>query len=133
MGIDDVVERLWKALQDTYAGKKARWGSELASQLEKNIVLQMMDIHWKEHLGQLNALRQGIYLRSYAQKNPMQEFNEKSFDLFEKMLASLRQMIIRVLLTAEINTSEASQETAAPLDSSSMTAANQGLDGPYAF
>lgn len=111
MRLEDIAERLLAALQKAYQAKKASWGAEVARHLEKNIVLQMMDLHWKEHLGQLNTLRQGIYLRSYAQKNPMQEFKREAFELFETMLASLRQMIVGVLLTAELNDSAPSSET----------------------
>lgn len=131
LGIDGVVEKLLQAFEHAYAAKKARWGYEVSSQLERNIVLQMMDIHWKEHLGQLNSLRQGIYLRSYAQKNPMQEFKREAFDLFEKMLTSLRQMIIGVLLTAEINTSEADPEEKAVPTGPRIAAANEAsLEAP---
>lgn len=104
--ISDIEQKLHQSLFKAYEAKIARWSKPVMQQLEKNIALQMIDIHWKEHLGQLNALRQGIYLRSYAQKNPMQEFKREAFELFETMLASLRQMIIAVILTAELNIPE---------------------------
>jgi len=71
---------------------------------EKQILLQIIDNSWKDHLGSVDALRQGIGLRSYASKNPKLEFRRESFDLFEKLLGKIRHEGIRFLSRVEIET-----------------------------
>ncbi len=76
-------------------------------QIEKQILLQTLDHHWKEHLSTLDALRQVIYLRSYAQKNPINEYKTESFGLFERMLTDIREGVTRTLATNEIRVEQA--------------------------
>ena len=66
-------------------------------QVEKSILLQSLDHHWKEHLAMLDALRQVIHLRAYAQKKPIDEYKHEAFALFERMLASIREDVTRTL------------------------------------
>ena len=70
-------------------------------QIEKQILLQTLDHHWKEHLSTLDALRQVIYLRAYAQKNPINEYKQESFGLFERMLAAIREGVTKTVATNE--------------------------------
>jgi preprotein translocase subunit SecA len=70
-------------------------------QIEKQILLQTLDHHWKEHLSTLDALRQVIYLRAYAQKNPINEYKQESFGLFERMLAAIREGVTKTVSTNE--------------------------------
>jgi preprotein translocase subunit SecA len=69
--------------------------------LEKAILLERLDHHWKEHLATLDALRQVVFLRAYAQKTPINEYKQEAFTLFEKMLEAIREDVTRILLTAE--------------------------------
>ena len=69
--------------------------------IEKSILLQNLDHHWKEHLATLDALRQVIHLRAYAQKTPINEYKQEAFALFERMLASIREDVTRTLAHAE--------------------------------
>ncbi len=69
---------------------------------EKNILLQTLDHHWKEHLSTLDALRQVIHLRSYAQKKPIDEYKQEAFLLFERLLVSIREDVTRYLMRAEV-------------------------------
>jgi len=71
--------------------------------VEKNILLQSLDHHWKEHLSTLDALRQVIHLRAYAQKTPINEYKQEAFALFERMLNAIREDVTRVLAHAEFN------------------------------
>ena len=69
--------------------------------MEKSILLERLDYHWKEHLATLDALRQVVFLRAYAQKQPINEYKQEAFGLFETMLDTLREDVSKVLLTAE--------------------------------
>jgi preprotein translocase subunit SecA len=81
------------------AEKRASIDPALFRQIEKQVLLQNLDHHWKEHLATLDALRQVIYLRAYAQKNPINEYKAESFGLFERMLGSIREDIVKTVLT----------------------------------
>ena len=76
-------------------------------QIEKQILLQTLDHHWKEHLSTLDALRQVIYLRAYAQKNPINEYKQESFGLFERMLAAIREGVTKTVATSEFRIEQA--------------------------
>ncbi|MGL5003995.1 MAG: preprotein translocase subunit SecA, partial [Casimicrobium sp.] len=82
----DIRERCKAAALDAYAKKREIAGDEVFSQFERNILLQIMDTQWREHLSNLDHLRQGIHLRGYAQKNPKQEYKRESFEMFGQML-----------------------------------------------
>ncbi len=96
----EVVEtRIAQAAEAKLADKRASVDPVLFRQIEKQILLQNLDHHWKEHLATLDALRQVIYLRAYAQKNPINEYKQESFGLFERMLGSIREDIVKTVLT----------------------------------
>jgi preprotein translocase subunit SecA len=83
--------------------------------VEKSLLLQILDTAWKEHLLQLDHLRQGIGLRAYAQRDPLNEYKREAFNLFEVMLHDLRERVTSVLSHVEINVGEPpGQEQAAP-------------------
>ncbi len=71
-------------------------------QIEKSVMLQQLDIHWKEHLAALDYLRQGIHLRGYAQKNPKQEYKREAFEMFGDMLDQVKQQVISILSIARL-------------------------------
>ena len=98
----DIVEaRIIEAAEAKLAEKRASIDPALFRQIEKQILLQNLDHHWKEHLSTLDALRQVIYLRAYAQKNPINEYKQESFGLFERMLSAIREDIVKTVLTNE--------------------------------
>ena len=103
---EDVVGRVAHALSEEYAKKEALTTPEAMRELEKNIMLQVMDNHWREHLASMDYLRQGIHLRGYAQKNPAQEFKRESFNLFTSMLDGLKHEVIATLSRLKIANSE---------------------------
>ncbi len=72
------------------------------SRVEKSILLERLDHHWKEHLATLDALRQVVFLRAYAQKQPINEYKQEAFSLFEKMLDTLREDVTSVLVKSEL-------------------------------
>ena len=75
-------------------------------QVEKNLLIQTLDHHWKEHLATLDALRQVIHLRSYAQKKPIDEYKQEAFLLFERLLVAIREDVTRALLRAQVQIEE---------------------------
>ena len=98
---DTVEARIAEAAEAKLAEKRASIDPVLFRQIEKQILLQNLDHHWKEHLATLDALRQVIYLRAYAQKNPINEYKQESFGLFERMLSAIREDIVKTVLTNE--------------------------------
>ncbi|QIK95969.1 preprotein translocase subunit SecA [Sphingomonas sp. HDW15A] len=97
-----IVERLQALCDEAMAAKiegadKDRW-----VEVEKQILLQSLDHHWKEHLATLDALRQVIHLRSYAQKKPIDEYKQEAFLLFERLLIAIREDVTKTLMRAEV-------------------------------
>src|SRR3546814_11587990 len=71
------------------------------TQIEKSILLQNLDQHWKDHLATLDALRQVVHLRAYAQKTPLNEYKAEAFALFERMLSNIREDVTRPIAHAQ--------------------------------
>ena len=78
---------------DSYAAKEKLASAENMRQFERSVMLQSLDNHWREHLAALDHLRQGIHLRSYAQKNPKQEYKREAFELFEGLLNTIKSEV----------------------------------------
>ena len=90
-------ERILEEVVAAYRAKEEQIGGNVMRQVEKAIMLQSLDSHWKEHLAAMDHLRQGIHLRGYAQKNPKQEYKRESFELFSEMLENLKVDVITTL------------------------------------
>jgi preprotein translocase subunit SecA len=95
-------EIILEAVIKAYKDKEGSVGDEVLRLFEKQIMLQTLDTHWKEHLAAMDYLRQSIHLRSYAQKNPKQEFKRESFELFSEMLDNLKVEVISVLSKVQV-------------------------------
>jgi preprotein translocase subunit SecA len=95
-----LVERIQAMVDKQIEEKMAELPPESAIQVEKSILLQSLDHHWKEHLAMLDALRQIIHLRAYAQKKPIDEYKHEAFQLFERMLIAIREDVTRTLALA---------------------------------
>jgi len=102
-----IAERIEKLADETMVAKTSELDSESLKSVEKQILLQTLDHHWKEHLGTLDALRQVIHLRSYAQKKPIDEYKQEAFLLFERLLVAIREEVTRVLMKAQFRLEEA--------------------------
>ncbi|MCB4820869.1 preprotein translocase subunit SecA [Roseicella aerolata] len=103
-GIDEtaVRERIEAAAEQHYAAKAANIGPDLMRMVEKSLLLQIFDAVWKEHLLALDHLRQGIGLRAYGQRDPLNEYKSEAFLLFNTMLADLRERVTSVLMRIEL-------------------------------
>jgi len=97
-----VVERLQQLAEDHMAEKLKDLEADRWGEVEKNILIQTLDQHWKDHLATLDALRQVIHLRSYAQKKPIDEYKQEAFLLFERLLVSIREEVTRILMRANV-------------------------------
>jgi preprotein translocase subunit SecA len=103
---DTLRERLVAAALAQYAGKEALVGAELMRQFERGLMLQTLDTQWRDHLANLDHLRQGIHLRGYAQKNPKQEYKREAFELFSDMLDRIKQDVVKVVLTVQVRSEQ---------------------------
>jgi preprotein translocase subunit SecA len=103
---DDILERVLAAAESSYEAKVGIVGKEAFGGFERNVMLQNIDTHWREHLAALDHLRQGIHLRGYAQKNPKQEYKREAFELFGAMLDQIKNEVIRTIMTVRIQTRE---------------------------
>jgi preprotein translocase subunit SecA len=101
---EEIEERINDAVGRRMAGKAANYGSELMRMAEKSLLLQILDQSWKEHLLQLDHLRQGINLRAYAQRDPLNEYKSEAFTMFEAMLTGVRETVTSVLCHIEFQT-----------------------------
>ena len=115
---EEIRTRLISAGDRKMAEKVANYGPELMRLAEKSVLLQVLDQTWKEHLLALDHLRQGIGLRAYAQKDPLNEYKHEAFNLFEQMTESLRETVTMVLYHMEI--SDTDPEDIAPHEEGAM-------------
>lgn len=99
---DQIRVRILEEIEQSYAHKEELAGSEVLRNFEKAIMLQILDAHWKEHLGAMDYLRQGIHLRGFAQKNPKQEYKREAFHMFERLLQEITRDVIGILSKVEV-------------------------------
>ncbi len=97
-----IEERLQEMAEQRLAERTAEIPETSWRRVEKSILLERLDFHWKEHLATLDALRQVVFLRAYAQKQPINEYKQEAFGLFKAMLDTLREDVTKVLLTAQL-------------------------------
>ncbi len=103
---EDLLQVVLKAVDDAYEAKLAVVGKDSFAGFERNVMLQSVDTHWREHLAALDHLRQGIHLRGYAQKNPKQEYKREAFELFGQMLDMIKNEVVKVVMTVRIQSRE---------------------------
>jgi preprotein translocase subunit SecA len=101
---EDIENRVREAADASIESKAADLEPGTWAQVEKSVLLQNLDHHWKEHLSTLDALRQVIHLRAYAQKTPINEYKQEAFALFERMLTLIREDVTKVLAHAQFMT-----------------------------
>ena len=114
----DIKERLIDRIETEYAEKTELVGKKPMADFERNVMLQVVDTQWREHLAAMDYLRQGIHLRSYAQKNPKQEYKREAFAMFENLWRGIKQNIASLLASVQIerNTVPEEMEERTPTD-----------------
>ncbi len=100
--IEDIYERVITLANKQYQEKESLVGKDIIRHFEKTVMLQSIDHHWREHLSSLDHLRQGIHLRSYAQKNPKQEYKKEAFELFGYLLDTVKTEVTRITMVVKI-------------------------------
>ncbi len=105
-------EKIQVQITEEYAAKEAAWTTQGVDMrvVEKQVMLQILDQRWKEHLATMDHLRQGIHLRAYAQKQPKQEYKRESFELFQELLFVIKRDVIRLLSRMEIERQGSAEE-----------------------
>jgi preprotein translocase subunit SecA len=103
---EELLHRLLDAADAVHNAKVELVTQEAFGGFERNVMLQSMDSHWREHLAALDHLRQGIHLRGYAQKNPKQEYKREAFELFSNMLDLIRNDVVRTVMTVRVQSQE---------------------------
>jgi preprotein translocase subunit SecA len=109
---ETLTERIHAQIVAEVEAKEALWLEQNVDMrlAEKQIMLQILDQRWKEHLARMDQLRQGIHLRAYAQKQPKQEYKRESFELFQELLSNIRRDVVRFLSRVQIESPEAVEE-----------------------
>ncbi len=107
---EEIEDRINSAVDRSLAKKAADYGPDLMRMAEKSLLLQILDQCWKDHLLQLDHLRQGVNLRAYAQRDPLNEYKSEAFTMFEQMLGSVREMVTNVLCRIELRVEGQSEE-----------------------
>lgn len=97
-------ERILTAANAAYQAKEDLASPDILRQFERSVMLQSLDNHWREHLAALDHLRQGIHLRSYAQKNPKQEYKREAFELFAGLLDTIKTEVTKVTMLVQVKT-----------------------------
>ncbi len=103
---ENLSQRVTEIANEHYQGKVDKVGADIMHQYERAVMLQSLDIHWREHLAALDHLRQGIHLRGYAQKNPKQEYKREAFDLFATMLEEIKSEVTKILMLVQIRSEQ---------------------------
>ena len=106
---------------EAYKEKEKIVGEEVMRQFEKSVILQSLDHNWKEHLAAMDHLRQGIHLRGYAQKDPKQEYKRESYEMFSRLLDTLKHNVISVLSNVQV----VAQEDVAAVEEQRRAASGQ--------
>ncbi len=129
---DDLRERIVASAHKSYQDKIAAVDVQAMRQYERGLMLQSIDTHWREHLSSLDHLRQGIHLRSYAQKNPTQEYKREAFELFSSLLDTIKGEVTRVLMTVRIRSAEELQAVEEPEAPTNVQYRHADFDGAAA-
>ncbi len=113
-------ERIFEAADASYKAKEALASAGTMRQFERSVMLQSIDMHWREHLAALDHLRQGIHLRSYAQKNPKQEYKREAFQLFEALLNTVKSEVTKITMLIQVRTQEDAEAVEKPQEVSNV-------------
>jgi preprotein translocase subunit SecA len=102
---DEIARRVIEALEQAYETKRAAIGPQLMPQLERTVLLSIVDAKWKDHLYMMDALREGIHLRAYGQRDPLVEYQREAYRMFQDMIEAIKaeslMMLLRVQPVAE--------------------------------
>src|SRR5262249_13596810 len=127
---EEIEKRILEAADARAAARAANIGPELMRRIEKHILLQTLDHDWREHIVQLDHLRQIAGLRGYAQRDPLNEFKTEAFSLFEHLLSRLRTEVTRTLMNIEVQLREGPPPPSEPVPLQFGPNGGPGSGGP---
>jgi preprotein translocase subunit SecA len=128
---DALLARVISAADANYQTKIDQVGREPFNNFERSLLLQSMDVHWREHLSGLDHLRQGIHLRGYAQKNPKQEYKREAFEMFSGLLDQIKNEVTKVTMTVRVQSAEQLEEAEEKLEESAAVGQMQYQHAGY--
>lgn len=114
-----VTEILENYMEERYAAREKQFTSPIMRELERVVLLRNVDTKWMDHIDAMADLKQGIYLQSYAQHDPVVEYRIQGFDMFDEMIDSIREDTVKMLLTVKVQAQPKREQVAVPLESSS--------------
>jgi len=126
----DICAQVVEAADQAFVAKLQLIGSENFTPFERMVLLQSIDLHWREHLSALDYLRQGIHLRGYAQKQPKQEYKREAFELFGQLLDAVKNEVTKSLLTVQVQSGEQLEQAAEDLEQRAERIANVTYSAP---
>ena len=103
---EDLTERLYQLALDTYTKKEQFYGEPLMRELERVVMLRVVDEYWMDHIDAMEELKKGIQLRAYAQTNPVDAYKKEGFEMFEAMIQAIQEETIRRIILARVQTNE---------------------------
>ena len=132
---DEIVDAVWARVKAAYEEKEQVVGADLLRRVERDIMLQIVDTQWKDHLYSLDHLKEGIGLRGYGQRNPLIEYKKESFALFQDMKARVEEEIVRYLfwLRPVVNEQQAQVPRPAARRATPVTMNNPAAEAVPAF
>ena len=105
--LEDIVKALTEKAKELYAAKEEEYGSDVMRELERVVLLKVVDTKWMAHIDDMNELKKGIGLRAYGQQNPVVEYRYEGFEMFDAMVASIQEDTVRMLLTVKLQKNQA--------------------------
>ena len=105
--LNDIVKALTEKAKELYAAKEEEYGSDVMRELERVVLLKVVDTKWMAHIDDMNELKKGIGLRAYGQQNPVVEYRYEGFEMFDAMVASIQEDTVRMLLTVKLQKNQA--------------------------
>ena len=126
----DVKERLLSQMEQDYSDKTALVDENEMRQYERNVMLQVIDTQWRDHLSAMDYLRHGIHLRGYAQKNPKQEYKREAFEMFQNLWNGIKYQIASILASVQVRMDEPLAQESEPADLADLNAHAFQADAP---
>ncbi len=113
----DIVELLMDRMEERYSAREEQFTPEIMRELERVVLLKNVDMKWMDHIDAMADLKQGIYLRSYAQHDPVVEYRIEGFDMFDQMIEAIREDTVKMLLTVRVQAKPQREQVAVPSES----------------
>ena len=114
----EISEILQNRMEEVYAAREEQFTPEIMRELERVALLKNVDLKWMDHIDAMSDLKQGIYLRSYAQHDPVVEYRIEGFDMFDQMIEAIREDTVKMLMTVRVRTAPQREQVAVPVEAS---------------